>query len=129
MTDFDNRHVWTPLAAMPDGAARWGNPLYRDLAERWAVIQSKLEDRERERAYLDGWLQERKRAFAIETGQIEHLRGHPRARLSGRGGGGMAASPVRAHASVPRRQRARVAPADGVSVPQGRTAASSDFGG
>ena len=73
MTDFNNRHVWTPLAPMPDGAARWGNPLYRSLAEQWAVIQSKLEDRERERAYLDGWLQERKRAFAIETGQIEGL--------------------------------------------------------
>ena len=73
MTGFDNRHVWTPVAAMPDGAAQWGNPLYRSLAEQWAVIQSKLEDRERERAYLDGWLQERKRAFAIETGQIEGL--------------------------------------------------------
>ena len=65
--------VWRPMTGMPDGARAWQAPGYRELAEEWASIRAALKDRGEPRAFLDRWLEERGRAFAIETGQIEGL--------------------------------------------------------
>ena len=65
--------VWRPMTGMPPGADAWQVPGYRELAEEWASIGARLKDRDEPRAFLDGWLAERGRAFAIETGQIEGL--------------------------------------------------------
>ena len=65
--------VWRPLTRMPDGAHGWLVPGYAELSEEWASIRAQLKDRDGPRAFLDKWLEERGRAFAIETGQIEGL--------------------------------------------------------
>lgn len=65
--------VWRPLAGMPDGACDWGYPTYADLASEWNEVQAALKGREAPKRFLDGWLDERGREFAIETGQIEGL--------------------------------------------------------
>ena len=65
--------VWRPMTGMPEGAHAWRVPGYRELAEEWASIRAALKDRDEPRAFLDRWLEERGRAFAIETGQIEGL--------------------------------------------------------
>ncbi len=65
--------VWRPLAGMPDGAQAWRMAHYEELAEEWTSIRAALKNREEPRAFLDKWLEERGRAFAIETGQIEGL--------------------------------------------------------
>ena len=65
--------IWRPMTGMPPGAHAWQVPGYRELAEEWASIRARLKDRDEPRAFLDGWLAERGRAFAIETGQIEGL--------------------------------------------------------
>ena len=65
--------VWRPLTGMPEGARSWRTPGYRELAAEWASIRADLKDRAEPRAFLDRWLEERGRAFAIETGQIEGL--------------------------------------------------------
>ena len=64
---------WNPLTGMPAGAEAWGNPAYAAMDDEWCELQDKLTDRTRSRAFVDGWLLERKRAFAIENGQIENL--------------------------------------------------------
>ena len=69
----EHPEVWRPLTAMPQGAERWEVPGYVELAEEWAGIRAALKDRDEPRAFLDKWLEERGRAFAIETGQIEGL--------------------------------------------------------
>lgn len=48
-------------------------PGYAELAQEWLSIREALKDRDEPRAFLDKWLEERGRAFAIETGQIEGL--------------------------------------------------------
>ena len=65
--------IWQPLTGMPDGAREWLVPGYAELSEQWAAIRASLKDRDEPRAFLDKWLEERGRAFAIETGQIEGL--------------------------------------------------------
>ena len=65
--------IWRPLTGMPDGAQAWRMARYEELAEEWRSIRAALKDREEPRAFLDKWLEERGRAFAIETGQIEGL--------------------------------------------------------
>ena len=69
----EHPEVWRPMTGMPDGAHSWQVPGYRELAEEWASIRAALKDRDEPRAFLDRWLEERGRAFAIETGQIEGL--------------------------------------------------------
>ena len=61
--------VWRPMTGMPPGAHAWQVPGYRELAEEWASIRARLKGRDEPRAFLDGWLAERGRAFAIETGR------------------------------------------------------------
>ncbi len=60
------------LPACPT-ARGWLVPGYAELSEEWASIRASLKDRDEPRAFLDKWLEERGRAFAIETGQIEGL--------------------------------------------------------
>ena len=45
----------------------------RSAAARWHAVRRKLEDPAIDRSAMDIWLREQKRAFAIETGQIEGL--------------------------------------------------------
>ena len=65
--------IWRPLTGMPDGAHGWLVPGYAELSEEWASVRASLKDHDEPRAFLDKWLEERGRAFAIETGQIEGL--------------------------------------------------------
>ena len=65
--------IWRPLTGMPDGARGWLVPGYAELSHEWASVRASLKDRDEPRAFLDKWLEERGRAFAIETGQIEGL--------------------------------------------------------
>ena len=67
--------IWRPLTGMPEEARAWGVPGYAAMAEEWAEIRERLKDRDRAepKAFVDLWLVERLRAFAIETGQIEGL--------------------------------------------------------
>ena len=65
--------IWQALAGMPDGADDWLVPGHAELSEQWAAIRASLKNREEPRAFIDKWLEERGRAFAIETGQIEGL--------------------------------------------------------
>ena len=70
---YDHPEIWRPLTGMPEGAHAWRVPGYRELSDEWASIRAALKDRDEPRAFLDKWLEERGRAFAIETGQIEGL--------------------------------------------------------
>ncbi len=71
-----NRHehpeVWRPLTGMPDQAREWERQEYVDLAQEWIRIQSLLKE-DLQRQFMDAWLRERGRLFAVETGQIEGL--------------------------------------------------------
>ena len=69
----DHPEIWRPLTGMPEGAEDWHLPGYDEFAQEWASIQASLKERDEPRAFLDKWLEERGRAFAIETGQIEGL--------------------------------------------------------
>ncbi|MYB52909.1 MAG: Fic family protein [Acidobacteriia bacterium] len=73
MDQLAHPEIWRPLASMPDGAHEWGFPGYADFASKWSGIRAALKDRETPRRFLEGWLAERGREFAIETGQIEGL--------------------------------------------------------
>ncbi|MCY3795289.1 MAG: Fic family protein, partial [Gammaproteobacteria bacterium] len=64
---------WRPLTGMPDGAEGWATPGFADLEAEWADCQRQLKVGSPESRFLDGWLRERVRAFALETGQIEGL--------------------------------------------------------
>ncbi|MYE85485.1 MAG: Fic family protein [Gammaproteobacteria bacterium] len=64
---------WRPLTGMPEGAEGWATPGFADLEAEWAECQGRLKAGSPESRFLDGWLRERVRAFALETGQIEGL--------------------------------------------------------
>ena len=64
---------WRPLTGMPEGAEGWATPGFADLEAEWADCQRQLKAGSPESRFLDGWLRERVRAFALETGQIEGL--------------------------------------------------------
>ncbi len=64
---------WKPLTAMPDGAEGWAAPGFAELEAEWAECRQRLKAGSPESRFLDGWLRERVRAFALETGQIEGL--------------------------------------------------------
>ena len=70
-----NEHpeFWTPLEGMPDGAEHWANPQYRVLERHWLDLRSKMKAGDPADRFVEAWLAERNRAFAIETGQIEGL--------------------------------------------------------
>ena len=65
--------VWRPVADLPPESEGWGLPAYRAMVSEWREARQRLEDRRADRTLMDIWLREQKRAFAIETGQIEGL--------------------------------------------------------
>ena len=65
--------VWRPVRDLPREAESWGLPSYRELVREWREARRRLENRKADRTLMDIWLRERKRAFAIETGQVENL--------------------------------------------------------
>jgi len=71
--DAQTLEKWRPLTGMPDGAEGWGMPGYADLEAEWNECLGGLKAGSPESRFLDGWLRERVRAFALETGQIEGL--------------------------------------------------------
>ena len=64
---------WRRVADLPPEAEGWGLSAYREVVEEWRSVRRELEDRRVDRYLMDIWLRERRRAFAIETGQIEDL--------------------------------------------------------
>ncbi len=64
---------WKPLSGLPPGAERWGRPGYAQVAQRWQELRQALTRPGTDRLALDIFLRERRREFAIETGQIEGL--------------------------------------------------------
>ncbi len=64
---------WEPLEGMLEGAFRWGSLELREMEREWQEIRGALQDRDRPRRFLDNWLRDRRRGFAIENGQIENL--------------------------------------------------------
>ena len=65
--------IWKPITGLPDSAKTWAVPGYSDLVAEWHRLIKKITDKKYDRAILNTWLDERRRAFAIETGQIEGL--------------------------------------------------------
>ena len=65
--------VWKPIAAMPEGAREWGFLGYQEQADRWRSLLREIKKDPEKDKYVSNWLEERQRAFAIETGQIEGL--------------------------------------------------------
>ncbi len=64
---------WRPLTGMPEGAEGWATPGFAELEAEWAECRRQLKAGSPESRFLEGWLRERVRAFALETGQIEGL--------------------------------------------------------
>ncbi len=64
---------WAPLEGMPEGAHDWGSLELRREEQEWQEIRAALTGRGKPRRFLDNWLEERGRVFAIENGQIENL--------------------------------------------------------
>ena len=65
--------VWRPVRDLPGECRGWTHAGAREASRRWADARRKLEDPDIDRFLMDVWLKEQKRAFAIETGQIEDL--------------------------------------------------------
>ena len=64
---------WVPLEDMPSGAEDWALPGQAELEQRWAGYRQTLKQDAAKERFMEGWLRERVRAFALETGQIEGL--------------------------------------------------------
>ena len=64
---------WRLVEDLPPEAAGWGASDYGETVARWRRVRHAMEDRKVSRYLIDIWLRERRRAFAIETGQIEGL--------------------------------------------------------
>ena len=64
---------WGPLEGMPEGAEHWALPGQAEQEETWAAQRQALKQDPAKERFMQGWLRERVRAFAIETGQIEGL--------------------------------------------------------
>ena len=69
----DTAAKWAPLRGMPPDADSWSIPGYAGLAEEWSTCREALKGDAAADGFLEGWLRERVRAFALETGQIEGL--------------------------------------------------------
>ena len=65
--------TWQPLKGLPDGAQNWTLPGYDELAHEWNDLKQQLTRKNVDKTLLSIWLAERRRAFAIETGQVEGL--------------------------------------------------------
>ena len=65
--------VWRPVRNLHTSLHGFSHPGARQAAERWRKIRGALDNPEIDRSSMDLWLLSQKRAFAIETGQIEGL--------------------------------------------------------
>lgn len=66
-------HAWRPVKDLDPSLAGYRHETARRRAEEWKVLRARMEDRKLDRSLMDRWLLEQKRAFAIETGQVESL--------------------------------------------------------
>ena len=64
---------WAPLEDMPPGAEGWALPGQADQESAWDSRREALKQDAAKERFMQGWLREGARAFAIETGQIEGL--------------------------------------------------------
>lgn len=64
---------WAPLRGMPPDAGDWALPGQAEQEAAWARCRESLKRDAAKERFMQGWLRERVRAFAIETGQIEGL--------------------------------------------------------
>ena len=71
--DKPDESKWKPLTGLPYGAEQWVSPFYNNLITQWHELYKQLTDKAIDKTILNVWLTERRRAFAIETGQIEGL--------------------------------------------------------
>ena len=69
----DHPEIWTPLTGMPEGAQAWGSRTYRKLERQWLELRGQMKAGDPADRFIEAWLAERNRAFAIETGEIEGL--------------------------------------------------------
>lgn len=69
---------WRPMTGMPAGAETWTDPTYQKVAAEWQQCSAQLKSPHYDKTIIDTWAEERARAFAIETGQIEGLYVMPR---------------------------------------------------
>ena len=70
----DSPERWSPLIGMPAEADRWETPGYAELSGEWERKRDALKKSDpAQQRFMDAWLRERNRAFAVETGQIEGL--------------------------------------------------------
>ena len=58
---------------MPEDADKWALPGYDDLVAELRDCLNQITDKNVDKTLLNAWLKERRREFAIETGQIEGL--------------------------------------------------------
>lgn len=65
--------TWQPLTGLPEDAHTWTVGDYQALVDTWHDVSKQLTDKKVDKTLLNTWLDERRRAFAIETGQIEGL--------------------------------------------------------
>ena len=68
-----NANIWKPLEGIPPGADNWRSRSYETLVAEWHALHRQITETTTEKRLLDSWLLEKRRAFAIETGQIEGL--------------------------------------------------------
>ena len=71
--DEPSESIWKPLTGLPYGAEQWISPVYDNLVTEWHNLYKQVTDKAIDKTILNVWLTERRRAFAIETGQIEGL--------------------------------------------------------
>ena len=71
--NIDEPWRWGPLEGMPEGAEDWALPGQAQQEAAWAAHRQALKQDPAKERFMQGWLRERVRAFAIETGQIEGL--------------------------------------------------------
>ncbi len=65
--------VWRPVRDLASECRTWTHAFAREASSRWANMRRQLENPDIDRSLMDVWLKVQKRAFAIETGQIEDL--------------------------------------------------------
>ena len=71
--NIDEPRRWAPLREMPADAGDWVLPGQAEQEAAWARCRESLKRDAAKERFMQGWLRERVRAFAIETGQIEGL--------------------------------------------------------
>ena len=64
---------WAPLEGIPEGAESWALPGQVEQETAWARHLAELKRDAAKERFMQAWLRERVRAFAVETGQIEGL--------------------------------------------------------